>query len=461
MNFVFYDAEATGPEPRHDQMLHVAAVLADGDLEERECFSLRSRLKPHQLPTPMALLLTGLSVQAVTDPALPSHDEMVHDLHRRFSAWQPAIFTGYSSLEFDEELLAHSLRASLLPPRLTTAPGNARLDVQRLALAVETFAPGAIAFTRRHDGAPSFRLSELARANGIAHPNAHDALGDVRTTLALARLIRSSVPWLWDHMVEMGRADAAAGFASSHPVRLYTEFHHNRPHHWLVTALGNGTDGLVEVVGFDLERDPEKGRALSGEALRRWVSRNPKPIRPIRVAECPFILPRERAAGLPGIPRFDDEELDRRAALLAADAGYRSRLIAAYAETARNREIPDDTYAPISFHAATWPDRASMAKAFAEPGLRARALRLIFDERPDLLQESTRMRFESETAARLLESKDNVPWTTLTRAFDATDAAFEHAATEDVDRLEGLIAYLKKELAWAEALDQSRLKPNS
>ena len=34
------------------------------------------------------------------------------------------------------------------------------------------------------NSAPSFRLEELAKANGLLHESAHEALSDVRATIA-------------------------------------------------------------------------------------------------------------------------------------------------------------------------------------------------------------------------------------------------------------------------------------
>ena len=46
-------------------------------------------------------------------------------------------------------------------------------------------------------------------------------------------------------------------------------------------------------------------------------------------------------------------------------------------------------------------------------------------------------------------STQNGSWRTLAEAFDLTDAAFEHATAADTERLEGLLSYLRAELAWA------------
>lgn len=448
MNFVFYDIEATGPEPCYDQMLHVAGVLADGELNELDCFSKRCRLKPHMLPSPAALIITGLSMPDVTSRTLPSHFETVSVARERLLSWSPAVFAGYSSLEFDEILLSGALRSCLYASDLTTSGGNSRIDVQRLVLAVNAFAPGAIAFTQRHDGYPSFRLSEVARANGIGHEQAHDALADVRTTLAVARLIESRVPWLWRHATAMGRVDEAVSFARAEPVRLYTEFNHNRLHHWLVSAISRNVDKRGELLAFNLSRDPEEGRTLEGEALLGWLRSQPKPLRPIKARDCPLLLPRARAGAIADLG-VDGRELDRRAALLREDSSYRERLNTAHERLQKDEEVLDEKAAGAAFHEAAWEERARQLRGIADEGLRNRAERLILDEQPEFLDADVRARLESAQAIRMLR-QDKVTWMTLAKAFELTDAAFEHATSEDAGRLEGLLAYLRSELSWAE-----------
>jgi exodeoxyribonuclease I len=57
---------------------------------------------------------------------------------------------------------------------------------------------------------PSFKLEDLARANGLAHESAHDALSDVRATIALARLIRNANPKLFDFCLGLHKKDRVA-----------------------------------------------------------------------------------------------------------------------------------------------------------------------------------------------------------------------------------------------------------
>ncbi|MDP3310434.1 MAG: exodeoxyribonuclease I, partial [Polaromonas sp.] len=67
---------------------------------------------------------------------------------------------------------------------------------------------------RRPDDAgarrPSFKLEDLARANGLLHESAHDALSDVRATIALARLIRVAQPRLFDFCLSLHKKDRVA-----------------------------------------------------------------------------------------------------------------------------------------------------------------------------------------------------------------------------------------------------------
>ena len=73
----------------------------------------------------------------------------------------------------------------------TSAAGGTLLDVVRMTYALR---PDGITWPKKEDGSPSFKLEHLSKANGLVHEAAHDALSDVRATIALARLIHSTTP---------------------------------------------------------------------------------------------------------------------------------------------------------------------------------------------------------------------------------------------------------------------------
>ena len=196
MAFVFYDAETTGSDTFYDQILQFAAIKTDDALNEVDRFEIRCRIQPHILPAPGALLVTGVTLDQLSDPALPSHFEMAATVHAKLTEWSPAVFAGYNSLEFDEDLLRQAFYQSLLPVYLTNSNGSSRLDVMRLALAANEFEPGHLKIPARDDGVPTFKLDRLAPANGFLHPNAHDAMADVEATIFLAKLMMEKTPWV-------------------------------------------------------------------------------------------------------------------------------------------------------------------------------------------------------------------------------------------------------------------------
>ncbi|MGO8737598.1 exonuclease domain-containing protein [Rhodoblastus sp.] len=115
---VFYDLETSGLDPAFDQILQIAAIKTDADFCESapstRQFSYRARLRAHVVPSPAALLTTGLrpiDLEQGMDLA-----DMMFDAHQLFSAWGPAAFIGYNNLRFDEKFLRHGFFANLLPP---------------------------------------------------------------------------------------------------------------------------------------------------------------------------------------------------------------------------------------------------------------------------------------------------------------------------------------------------------
>ena len=72
--------------------------------------------------------------------------------------------------------------------------GCGRWDLLDVVRAARALRPDGIEWPTHEDGRASFKLEHLTAANGLAHEAAHDALSDVRATVALARLIRNKQP---------------------------------------------------------------------------------------------------------------------------------------------------------------------------------------------------------------------------------------------------------------------------
>ena len=90
MGFVFYDLETTGISPAYDQPLQFAAIRTDDDFIEIERINLRCRIAPHIIPSPRALIVTGVTPAQLVEPALPTLFEFTQIIMDLTERWVPA-----------------------------------------------------------------------------------------------------------------------------------------------------------------------------------------------------------------------------------------------------------------------------------------------------------------------------------------------------------------------------------
>lgn len=132
-------------------------------------------------------------------------------IHTEFAKPQTCV-AGYNSIRFDDELTRYSLYRNFYDPyEREWQNGNSRWDIIDLVRACYALRPEGIEWPTKDDGSPSFKLEHLTVANGIEHGAAHDALSDVTATIALAKLIKTKQPKLYDfyfnHRHKKGRVE--------------------------------------------------------------------------------------------------------------------------------------------------------------------------------------------------------------------------------------------------------------
>lgn len=199
-NFVFYDLETTGLSAEYDQILQFAAVCTNQDFEILESVNLRCKLLDHVVPSFMALVTTGLSIDELFTANLTEY-ELALEINKLFRKWSPCIFVGYNSINFDEKFIRHLFYRNLLPVYQTQSHGNGRLDILKAVKGLELHDPNAIKIGVKSSGKPDRRLECLAPLNGFGDHNAHDALGDVNATIHIAQKIQKSAPDFWKNYV--------------------------------------------------------------------------------------------------------------------------------------------------------------------------------------------------------------------------------------------------------------------
>lgn len=196
---LWYDLETFGLNPRYDRIAQAAAIRTDMDLNPiGEPIVLYSKLSQDYLPTPSSCLITGITPQEVNEKGI-CEAEFIRKLRAEFMMPR-TIAAGYNSIGFDDEVIRNTLYRNLYDPyEREYRNGCSRWDIINLVRATRDLRPEGLVFTTLNEetGAPSFKLTDLTAENNIEQVGAHDALVDVRATIAIAKLIKEKQPNLY------------------------------------------------------------------------------------------------------------------------------------------------------------------------------------------------------------------------------------------------------------------------
>ena len=442
--YVFYDCETTGVSRCYDQILQIAAIRSDGDFNivdpEHDILNLRCRRLPWITPSPGAMLVTGVTHDQLERAPL-SHYEMMQTVAATYENWAPATFIGYNSMRFDEELLRHGLFSTLNPPYITSQRGCGRADVYRMLQVVAALAPGVIALPEIGDR-PSMKLGNVLRANGIVFSadEAHDALADVRGTIALLKLMRQRCPTIVEHMLMMASRDVAATFLDENPIMRHVT-HFGAPHVATVKSIAKNPENKNEVAIFDLAFDPAPYLEMSVDELVDALRSLPRVISSIRLNAQPAFLPREALLDETverGPDHIDDYTIEARAISISLAHQFQDNVAEAM-QLLQRRYIPGpyieeqlysggfpsfaDKRLAARFHRITdWRQRLALINEFGDARLRTHALRLIYCEAPGALPSPVLDEMHDWTRERLLSLDDNLPFLTIHSACEELES---------------------------------------
>jgi len=197
--YYWHDYETFGLDPARARVAQFAGVRTDLDLNIiGEPLIQYCKLSEDALPNPGACLVTGITPQTVEEKGV-CEAEFAANIYEEFS--QPGTCTiGYNSIEFDDEFTRYLLYRNLYNPYFHHGKvlGNSRWDLINVVRFIRALNPKGINWPLKEDGSSTMRLERLTVANGIHHGDAHDAYGDVRATIELARLLKEHHSDLFD-----------------------------------------------------------------------------------------------------------------------------------------------------------------------------------------------------------------------------------------------------------------------
>ncbi len=275
--FLWHDYETFGANPRRDRPAQFAAIRTDAELNEvGEPLMLYCQPAPDFLPDPRSCLITGITPQICLERGIPEY-QFATQIEAAF-AQDNTIGVGYNTIRFDDEVTRFMLWRNLMDPYAREwQNGCGRwdlLDVVRTAYALR---PEGLQWPTRLDGGVSFKLGDLAAANGLVHESAHDALSDVRATIALARTLKGAQPLLFEFCFGLHRKDRVMD-----ELGLPSSLQHARPF-WHVSGMFGVERGCLalmwplamhpknknELLAWDLAQDPSELSNLNAVELRQ------------------------------------------------------------------------------------------------------------------------------------------------------------------------------------------------
>ena len=287
--FLWHDYETFGLNPRRERPSQFAGIRTDAELNEiGEPVMLYCQPANDYLPDPASCLLTGITPQICLERGVPEH-EFAAQIEALLAA-PDTIGVGYNSIRFDDEVTRYLLWRNLMDPYAREwQNGCGRWDIQDVVRMAYALRPDGIIWPRKPEdrkppggeiapGAtrPSFKLEDLARANGLLHEAAHDALSDVRATIALARLIRTAQPKLFEFCLSLHKKDRVAaelGFPTSPQtaqpfLHVSGMFPPERGCLAVMWPLATHPSNKNELLAWDLAHDPSELPLLDVATLR-------------------------------------------------------------------------------------------------------------------------------------------------------------------------------------------------
>ncbi|TVP15984.1 exodeoxyribonuclease I [Shewanella sp. KCT] len=195
----WHDYETFGANPAKDRPSQFAGIRTDMDLNIiSEPVTFYCKLASDYLPSPEAILITGITPQLANLKGMPEAEFMAR-INSEFSQPNTCV-AGYNSLRFDDEVTRYGFYRNFFDPYAREwQNGNSRWDIIDLVRACYALRPEGINWPEKEDGSPSFKLEHLTQANSLSHDKAHDAMSDVYATIAMAKLIKERQPKLFDY----------------------------------------------------------------------------------------------------------------------------------------------------------------------------------------------------------------------------------------------------------------------
>ncbi len=284
-NLVVYDTETTtnmsGPEKDFNQVIQIASILYDQDLNKKDSFNFSCSPLPWSLFSPGALL-TNKKIDAFDNEI--THYQLIKSTWEKWKSWtdfSDSIFISYNGDMFDEEVMRRQFFWNLIDPYFTSREPRSRLDV------LPKLFPLAIFYKNDFDlpyidKKVSFKLENIAKSYGIDTTDAHDAYADCIFLYELIKQIKKNVPNYFEEIILTTNKIKKIEHLTSNEIHFdCTRYGNNNPVY--VFSSANISNQLL--VSFNLNFDPIDYFDLSYSELEHLInSKKTLPFKKINVS---------------------------------------------------------------------------------------------------------------------------------------------------------------------------------
>ncbi|WP_440635195.1 exonuclease domain-containing protein [Candidatus Pelagibacter sp. HIMB1746] len=450
--FVIYDTETTN-STIWGSIIEVGAVVVDKNLNEIGKLNIRGRMPEGEVPSAKALLVNSTSIDLLTKGNY-SHYEFLGAVENFFSKAAPALFMGWSNLNFDRRMFHFNFFKGNRYPYITHSSPNKEHDGLHVARAAQTINSETLKTELTDAGNESLALEGLARQQGFDTSQQHTAYHDAFTSLKILRIIKEKHNDNWEKFLTTSTKSSVESILKAEGIYSIFENVKGRNMMYLVSTLhpehcfhpSYASWGYL----WDLRRDPEPFLNMSVNELKANLKKiSPKALRVIKTNKAPVVLDKKFALKEKAYADLDLETIQKRAKLVRSSENLCKNIQIINREAAeekaqtQNQEdlLPEETlyekFVPNkdtalfkTWHSSSWEEKLRLLDKFQDKRCAWFGQKIIYQEAPHVLPPDLYKNIKSEIARRIL-SKNREKWQTIAMAYTEIDTLRDQASNRD------------------------------
>ena len=449
---VIYDTETTN-STIWGSIIEVGAVVVDKNLKEIGKLNIRGRMPEGEVPSAKALLVNSTSIDLLTKGNY-SHYDFLGAVENFFTKCAPAVFMGWSNLNFDRRMFHFNFFKGNRYPYATHSSPNSEHDGLHIARAAQTLNSETLKTELTEAGNPSLALESLSRMQGFDTSASHTAYVDAQNSLKVLRIIKDKHKDNWENFLSTSTKNSVETILKSEGIYSIFENVKGKNMMYLVSTLhpdhcfhpSYASWGYL----FDLRRDPEPLLNLSINDLKVYLKKfSPKALRVIKTNKAPVVLDKKFALKEKAYADLDLETIQKRAKMVRNSENFCKNIQIINREAAEEKAqtqtqedllpeetlyekfIPNkDTQLFKTWHSSSWEDKLRMLDKFQDKRCSWFGQKIIYQEAPHILPPDLYKNIKSEIARRIL-SKNREKWQTIGMAYQEIDTLRDQASNRD------------------------------